>query len=97
MVPTHLASHTNRGKAAFDAIGILNQFEGTLVRDGWFSYKQYGQCRHSLCNAHLLRNLVYVGEAEPPHQEWTDAFSKLLIEIKDAVGAAKNNSQSEID
>lgn len=93
---THLASHTNRGKAAFDAIGILNRFKGTLVRDGWFSYKQYGQCRHSLCNAHLLRNLVYVGEAEPPHKEWTDALAKLLIEIKDAVETARNNSQTEL-
>lgn len=94
---THLAPHTNRGKAAFDAIGILNQFKGTLVRDGWFSYKQYGQCRHSLCNAHLLRNLVYIGEAEPPHKEWTDALSKLLIEIKDAVETARNNSQTELE
>jgi transposase len=33
---THLASHSKRGKAAFDAIGILNQYKGTLVRDGWF-------------------------------------------------------------
>jgi transposase len=30
---THLASHTHRGKAAFNAIGILNQFKGTLVRN----------------------------------------------------------------
>lgn len=94
---THLASHTNRGRAAFDAIGILNQFKGTLVRDGWFSYKQYEQCKHSLCNAHLLRNLVYVGEAEPPHKEWTNALSKLLIEIKVAVETARNNSQTELE
>lgn len=31
---THLASHSKRGQAAFNAIGILNQFKGTLVRDG---------------------------------------------------------------
>jgi transposase len=55
---THLASHTHRGQAAFNAIGILNQFKGTLVRDGWFSYKWYQQCKHSLCNAHLLRDLT---------------------------------------
>lgn len=93
---THLASHTHRGKAAFDAIGILNQFKGTLVRDGWFSYKQYEQCQHSLCNAHLLRDLIYIGEAEPPHKEWTDALAKLLIEIKDAVETARNDSQTEL-
>lgn len=94
---THLGSHTKRGKAAFDAIGILNQFKGTLVRDGWFSYKWYQQCQHSLCNAHLLRDLTYIGESEPHHEQWTTALAKLLIEIKDAVEAARNNSQSELE
>jgi len=94
---THLASHSNRGKAAFDAIGVLNQFKGTLVRDGWFSYKQYQQCRHSLCNAHLLRDLTYIGEAEPAHEQWTTRLAKLLIEIKDAVETAKSSSQTELN
>jgi transposase len=94
---THLASHTHRGQAAFNTIGILNQFKGTLVRDGWLSYKWYGQCRHSLCNAHLLRDLTYIGEAEPPHKWWTTALAKLLIEIKEAVEAARNSLQPELD
>jgi len=94
---THLAPHTHRGKAAFETIGILNQYKGTLVRDGWFSYKWYQQCRHSLCNAHLLRDLTYIGEAEPPHEWWTTALAKLLIEIKDAVEAARNNSLTEME
>lgn len=94
---THLAAHTHRGKAAFDAIGILNQYKGTLVRDGWFSYKWYQQCKHSLCNAHLLRDLTYIGEAEPPHEQWTTALAKLLIEIKDAVEAARSTSQTGLE
>jgi transposase len=94
---THLASHTHRGQAAFNAIGILNGFKGTLVRDGWFSYKWYQQCKHSLCNAHLLRDLTYIGEAEPDHEPWTTALAKLLIEIKDAVETARNSSLSELD
>ena len=94
---THLASHTHRGQAAFNTIGILNQFKGTLVRDGWLSYKWYQQCRHSLCNAHLLRDLTYIGEAEPPHEQWTTALAKLLIEIKESVEAARNSSQTKMD
>ncbi len=94
---THFASHTHRGKAAFDAIGIINQFKGTLVRDGWASYKWYSQCRHSLCNAHLLRDLTFIGEAEPAHREWTTLLAKLLVEIKDAVEAAKSSSHTELD
>jgi transposase len=93
---THLASHTHRGQAAFNAIGILNQFKGTLVRDGWFSYKWYQQCNHSLCNAHLLRDLTYIGEAEPDHEPWTTALAKLLIEIKVAVETARNSSQTAL-
>ena len=55
---THYAYDERRGKAAMDEIGILPQFTGTLVRDGFSSYRWYWQCRHSLCNAHLLRDLV---------------------------------------
>lgn len=94
---THLASHPRRGKTAFDTIGILNQFKGTLVRDGWLSYKWYQQCRHSLCNAHLLRDLTYIGEAQPQHEKWTTALAKLLIEIKRAVEAARERSQTVLD
>ncbi len=94
---THLASHTHRGSKAFNAIGILNQFKGTLVRDGWFSYKWYQQCKHSLCNAHLLRDLTYIGEAEPPHEKWTTDLAKLLVEIKEAVETARNSSQTELE
>lgn len=94
---THLGSHTNRGKAAFDAIGILNQYKGILVGDGCFPYKWYQQCRHSLCNAHLLRDLTYIGESEPNHEGWTTALAKLLIEIKEVVETARNESQTELE
>lgn len=61
---THYAYDERRGKAAMDEIGILPHFRGTLVRDGFSSYQWYGQCRHSLCNAHLLRDLVFVAEGQ---------------------------------
>jgi transposase len=48
---THYGYDRRRGKAAMDEIGILPQFTGTLVRDGWSSYKWYERCHHSLCNA----------------------------------------------
>lgn len=82
---THLAPHHKRGKEAIEEIGIINQFKGTLVRDGWFAYNWYQQCSHSLCNVHLLRDLTFIGEAYPDNKSWTDTFAKLLIEIKDAV------------
>ena len=64
---THFAAHPKRGSTAINEIGIINQFAGTLVRDGFSAYRRYEQCQHSFCNAHLLRNLTFVGENEPHH------------------------------
>ncbi len=88
---THYAYDARRGKAAMDEIGILPQFTNTLVRDGFSSYKWYEQCRHSLCNVHLLRDLVFVGEVGPEQKVWTDPFAKLLLKIKDMVTEARAN------
>jgi transposase len=93
---THFGFDERRGKAAMDEIGILPQFTGTLVRDGWASYQWYEQCRHSLCNVHLLRNLIFVEEASPAQKVWTTPLSKLLLKIKDAVTEAKANDETRL-
>jgi transposase len=86
---THYAYDERRGKAAMDEIGILPQFTGTLVRDGFSAYKWYEQCRHSLCNAHLLRDLIFVEESSPGQKVWTEPLSKLLLKMKNAAAQAK--------
>jgi transposase len=93
---THYAYDQRRGKAAMDEIGILPQFRGTLVRDGFASYQWYGQCRHSLCNAHLLRDLVFVGEVSPEQKVWTEPLSKLLLKIKRSVEKVKTQPEAEL-
>ncbi len=90
---THYAYDERRGQAAMDDIGILPHFRGTLVRDGFSSYKWYEQCRHSLCNVHLLRDLVFVEESSPAQKVWTTPLAKLLLKIKDAV--AKVNAETD--
>lgn len=98
---THYGYDSRRGKAAMDAIGILPQFRGTLVRDGWYSYDQYLQCQHSLCNAHVLRGLIYVGEANERQRKWSERMIKLLLEIKsgmvepEAGGEARMSAQRQ--
>jgi transposase len=94
---THYAYDERRGKAAMDEIGILPQFTGTLVRDGFASYKWYEQCRHSLCNAHLLRDLVFVEEVNPEQKVWTTPLAKLLLKIKDRVAQAKVETTSQLN
>lgn len=85
---THFAYDTRRGRDAMTEVGILPQFRGTLVRDGYHSYASLGQCRHALRNAHLLRELVFVEEVDPAQAVWTKPLSALLVEIKEAASTA---------
>jgi transposase len=55
-----LAVHPKRGTAAMDAIGILPGFAGVAVHDAWAPYDTYTEATHALCNAHALRELIYV-------------------------------------
>jgi transposase len=73
---TWLGSHANRGKQAFDAFGILVAFIGTLVHDGWKSYRDLA-CLHALCNAHHLRELTYI--FEEIGQAWAQRMIDLLV------------------
>ena len=57
---THYAIHAKRGQKATAAIGILPDFGGVSVRDGWGSYQRYVACRHALCKVHHLRELTFV-------------------------------------
>lgn len=94
---THYACDSRRGKPAMDEIGILPAFSSTSVHDGWPAYDYYHQCRHSLCGAHLLRELTYVEESSP-HQrgQWAAPMAELLVEIKAAVGRAVAGGESQL-
>ena len=55
-----LAVHEKRGTKAMDAIGVLPKFAGVAVHDAWAPYDTYTSMIHALCNAHALRELIYV-------------------------------------
>lgn len=76
---THLAWHPKRGAAATAAIGIWPRFHGRATHDRWASYDAYRDCAHSLCGAHLLRELTLV--AEQDGQPWAAALADLLREM----------------
>lgn len=61
---THLAWHAKRGQVATAAIGIWLRFHGHATHDRWASYNAYPACTHSLCGAHLLRELTLVAEQD---------------------------------
>ena len=84
---TYYFVHAKRGTAAQNDLGVLPQFQGTALHDGWKPYFTYGQCRHGLCNAHHLRELKFLHEQY--HQDWAAQMSALLLEIKAAVEQAR--------
>ena len=77
---THFSIQEKRGSAGMDAIGILPEFKGISVHDRFSSYDKYS-CRHSFCNAHLLRELKYVHEELD--KNWASEMSGVMVEANE--------------
>jgi transposase-like protein len=91
---THYAIHAKRGHAATDAIGILPDYPGVSVHDGWKPYQTYTRARHALCNVHHLRELTSV--AEDTRQPWARQMKTLLLEMNAATAAARDQGACQV-
>lgn len=80
-------AHKRRGCEAMNAAGILPDFRGRAVHDFWDSYLKYG-CTHAFCNAHLLRELIFLWEEQG--QKWAKTMIDHLLTIKTAVDTARD-------
>ena len=90
---TYYAHHAKRGRAAFEAIGLLIGFAGRRVHDAWAPYLNLAGL-YALCNAHLLRELI--GLHEDTQQPWLQKLIRLLLGMKAAVAAAQAAGQTEL-
>jgi hypothetical protein len=75
-----LTVHPKRGTLAMDAMGILPSFAGVAVHDAWGPYDTYTDAEHSLCGAHLLRELVAVTETGSDGSRGTKAMAQQAID-----------------
>jgi len=79
---TFYGVHEKRGTLAMDDFRILPNFTGRLIHDFWKPYLKY-DCDHGLCNAHHLRELIFLIEQE--EQVWAKKMFDLLLDINDFV------------
>jgi transposase len=91
---THLELHAKRGQLAHQDIGILPQRTGWVVRDGYRSYDQFPQPRQALCNAHHLRELLFLEERY--QQQWAADLAQLLLQVKQAVEEAQTAGRTSL-
>jgi transposase len=69
--------HPKRGVAAMDDAGVLPGFAGVAVHDCWRPYWHY-DVTHSLCNAHLVRELTGIAE-QGGDQDWAEFLIDTLL------------------
>jgi len=80
---TFYGVHEKRGTLAMDHFNILPRFKGRLIHDFWKPYLNY-DCDHGLCNAHHLRELVFLFEQQ--EQVWAKKMFDLLVKMNIFVG-----------
>ncbi len=91
---THYHVDKSRGQVALEAIGILPQFTGISIHDGWGSYFLY-DCQHAACIVHLLRDLVFLAEEQAA--VWAADLKELLLDMKQATEQAREQGKLWLD
>jgi transposase len=86
--------HAKRGREGIEAGEILPDFGGRALHDAWGPYFSYA-CEHGLCNAHHLRELIYLWEREG--QEWAKELVGLLVLAHRRVEEARAAGMPELD
>jgi transposase len=86
-----LSVHARRGTKGMDSAGVLPGFTGVAVHDAWAPYDTYKNLTHALCNAHAMRELVYVVDTAPaPLAALATQAIAAMVELKDIVAAARD-------
>jgi transposase len=85
-----------RSSDDIDAGGVLPEFTGTLMRDGYIGYAHLPAV-HAWCAAHLLRDLRALSDADPLGQLWAQAMADTLLEANQAAHQARAAGTETLD
>ena len=86
----------DRSAATIDAGGVLGEFSGVLVRDGYAGYEHL-KTAHAWCGAHLLRDLRSISDADPDNQLWAQAMATTLTDANRAAHQARERGNDRLD
>lgn len=89
---TLLGYSKKRGAKGMNEVGILPLFKGIIQHDCWASYWKY-DVEHSVCCAHLLRELNGIIENHP-EQKWAVYFKILLVNMKKTKDVSIENGET---
>jgi len=91
---TYYAIHPKRGGEAIESIDILPKRTGRSIHDAWGPYLNYPDAKHALCNAHLVRELIFLIEQRA--QQWACRLLELLLTTQRTVEHAKSSGHSAL-
>ena len=93
---TLLHADVTRGKDGTERTGLFPDFCGIAVHDRYVQYFGYDKATHSVCCAHLVRDLASVGLVAV-QEHWAAQMTALLIEMKLAGERARAAGNKAID
>jgi transposase len=73
---TSYGVHPQRGREALDDLDIVPRCRNWVMHDHWPPYFTYKECRHALCNQHLLRELKFL--ARERQEAWAGNLKHYL-------------------
>ena len=85
-----------RSSQDIDNGGVLKDFTGVLVRDGYAGYDHLPAI-HAWCGAHLIRDLRSVSDADPAGQLWATAMADTLTAANRAACQARSEGRDRLD
>lgn len=84
--------YESRGRLAIEDMGVLSHYKGRIIHDNYTSYPTYKNCKHGLCNAHHLRELLFFEEEQ--QATWAYQLGVFLCSSKNHVDWCKQQGQT---